>query len=134
MSNDAKSFVAFVVMVSGGMENGVKLDSVELLNMDGTWNCPMPPMPEARSGHTQSGRIACGGWDPAARKSCVTFFNGGEDWVKTHNLTQQRRYHSSWASPRGVMLMGGLSSVETTEILTGDGVTTPGFSLDYKNG
>ena len=99
--------------------------------MDGTWNCPMPAMPELRRGHTQTGRIACGGSDPAARKSCITFFNGGDDWVKTHNLTKKRQLHGAWASPRGVMLMGGYSSGTTTDILTEDGDTIPGFSLIY---
>ena len=127
-------------MVSGGVGdgknirgfNGITLDSVELLTMEGSWICQLPPMPEPRIRHTQSGRIICGGWDPAARKSCITFFSGGEDWVKTHNLTQDRRYHSAWESPQGVMLMGGLDHQTTTEILTGDGDTNPGFSLDYR--
>ena len=129
-------------MVSGGEGEGGYLDSVELLNMDGTWNCPMPAMPEPRSSHTQSGRIACGGHDPAVtrsrtrrRKECITFFNGGDDWVQTHNLTKRRRGHSAWASPQGVVLMAGIAGGDrkTTEILTGDGVTTPGFILDDDN-
>ena len=120
-------------MVSGGEGEGGYLDSVELLNMDGTWNCPMPAMPETRWGHTQTGPVACGGEGSAsAKKSCITFFSGGDDWVKTHNLSTGRWYHSSWASPRGVMLMGGPSSDTTSEILTEDGDTTPGFTLNYK--
>ena len=123
------------MLVSGGLakgELGKTLESVELLNMDGTWNCPMPPMPEPRYGHSQSGRIACGRWHTAASKSCVTFFSGGDDWVKTHNLSKGRWYHSSWVSPRGVMLMGGPSSDTTSDILTEDGDTIPGFTLHYK--
>ena len=122
------------MLVSGGLakgELGKTLESVELLNMDGTWNCPMPTMPEPRMGHTQTGPVACGGSGTAVRSSCVTFFSGGDDWVKTHNLTMKRQEHSAWASPRGVMLMGGYKS-KTTEILTDDGDTIPGFSLDYK--
>ena len=125
-------------MVSGGRREGEQgqgdkfLDSVELLNLDGTWICTMPQMPEARSGHTQSGPVICGGSGSATKKSCITFFSGGKDWVKTHNLTKERQWHSAWASPRGVMLMGGFDHKTTTEILTGDGDTNPGFSLDYR--
>ena len=121
-------------MVSGGKGNGgVVLDSVELLNMDGTWNCPMPTLPQPRYGHTQTGPVTCGGKEEPARTSCLTFTSGGSDWVKTHNLTGKGRWeHSSWASPRGVMLMGGYSSGTTTDILTEDGDTIPGFTLDYR--
>ena len=116
-------------MVSGGYGSRGKLNSVELLNMDGTWNCPMPPLPEPRSAHTQSGPVICGGY--VDKKSCVTFFSGDDNWVKTHNLSKDRRYHSAWASPRGVMLMGGRWAEKTTEILTEDGDTKPGLNLDY---
>ena len=132
---DNKAESISVVMVSGGHgkvgDTWGNLDSVELLNIDGTWNCPMPSMPEPRSCHTQSGPVICGGWDLASndRKSCVTFFSGDDNWVKTHNLTKDRRYHSAWASPRGVMLMGGRWAEKTTEILTEDGDTKPGFNV-----
>ena len=123
-------------MVSGGKGNGgVVLDSVELLNMDGTWNCPMPTLPQPRYGHTQTGPVTCGGKEEPARTSCLTFTSGGSDWVKTHKLTGKGRWeHFSWASPRGVMLMGGFarSSGTTTDILTEDGDTIPGFTLDYR--
>ena len=123
-----------LVLVTGGRGESGRLDSVELLNMDGTWNCPMPTMPEPRMGHTQTGPVACGGSGTAVRSSCVTFFSGGDDWVKTHNLTQDRRYHSAWASPRGVMLMGGFdhSSKTTTNILTENRDTIPSFTLDHE--
>ena len=133
-------------MVTGGQGDWAsgRLASVELLDMNGTWICPMPTMPKPRTDHTQTGPVICGGsgyFGSDARKSCITFFNGGDDWVKTHNLTQNRQYHSAWASHQGVMLMGGYgrNSIEserifgtTSEILTGDGDTIPGFTLDYR--
>ena len=127
-------------MVSGGQgEKGVG-SSVELLYMNGTWICPMPPMPERRYGHTQTGPVVCGGW-PNAGKTCITFFSGGEDWVKTHKLAKERYTHNVWASSRGVMLMGGFGrhwreeerTIGTsTEILSENGDTAPGFNLDYE--
>ena len=108
------------------------MESVELLNLDGTMNCPMPTMPEPRYGHTQSGRIICGGENSAVvRKSCVTFINGSVNWEKTHTLAKDRWRHSAWASPQGVILLGGWGDRDgkTTEILTEDGDTKPGFAL-----
>ena len=122
------------MLVTGGRGRGREvLDSVELLNMDGTLNCPMPSMPEPRFAHTQSGRIICGGENSAARKSCVTFINGSVNWEKTHTLAKTRYRHSAWASPQGVILIGGADGSDgkgkTTEILTEDGDTKPGFTL-----
>ena len=134
-----------VVIVSGG-EGGK--DSVELLNTDGTWNCPLPPMPSKRKDHSQSGLVACGGVSQfhaedsvkisnSTTTSCVTL---SSDWKKSHNLTEERTKHSAWASPRGIILIGGSEfekgkgvAKETTEILTEDGATTPGFSLGYNS-
>ena len=126
-------------MVSGGIGEGEQgrgfqyLDSVELLNMDGTWNCPMPTMPEARAGHTQTGTVVCGGdgWGGDGRKSCITFISGDVNWEKTHTLANERYYHSAWDSPQGVMLLGGRDSGTTSEILLENGDTDPGFNLDF---
>ena len=125
-------------MVTGGRgQRGVGLDSVELLNMDGTWICSMPPLPNARIQHSQTGTIVCGGRGsarvPEASKSCVTFSSDGDDWnwMLSHNLTKRRRNHGAWASPLGVMLIGTDNLMaESTEILTEDGDTIPGFTMD----
>ena len=124
------------------------LKSVELLNMDGTWNCPMPQLPVARFGHSQAGAVTCAGrdgsYEDTVQKSCVTL---SSDWEQTHTLSHARwgRWdHSTWRSPRGIVLMGGglypgwrghgdpLRYLTTTEILTQDGDTTPGFTLRYE--
>ena len=70
------------------------------------------------------------------RQTCDTFFSGGEDWVRTHTLSEERWNHGAWASPRGLMLMGSNHNnyEKTTEILTDDGKTTPGFSLNNRAG
>ena len=137
-----------LVLVTGGMSPGGDLDSVELLNMDGTWNCPMPPLPVPRFGHSQTGAVTCGGhkdgsYEVTVQKSCVTL---SSDWEQTHNLTARwgRWDHSAWRSPRGVVLMGGglypgwrgqgerIPYLTTTEILTQDGDTPPVFTLSYE--
>ena len=121
-----------LVLVTGGEGEGGDFNSTELLNMDGTWNCPMPAMPEPRFAHTQTGPIVCGGY--GGKKSCITFISGSVNWKKTHTLANNgRRWHSAWASPQGIVLIGGSSSrAETTsEILLENGDSNPGFSLDY---
>ena len=78
------------------------LKSVELLNMDGTWNCPMPQLPVARFGHSQAGAVTCAGrdgsYEDTVQKSCVTL---SSDWEQTHTLSHARwgRWdHSAWRS------------------------------------
>ena len=132
-----------VMVTGGGGPNAGRreaLDSVELLNMDGTWICPMPTLPYGRSDHTQSGAVICGGSGKyGVMANCTTL---SSEWEKTHTLAgswprlPDRQMHSFWASPRGIMLIGGghisdMSNSDTTEILTKDGDTIPGFSLDY---
>ena len=126
-----------LVLVTGGYGEGYsgRLDSTELLNMDGTWNCPMPPMPKPRNGHTQTGPIVCGGHHVSVKKSCITFISGDVNWKKSHTLAKGRSFHSAWDSPQGIRLLGGWDSSgserRTSEILLENGDTSPGFNLDY---
>ena len=117
-----------VLLVTGGYSTGSRT-SVELLSSDGTRLCSLPNLPAGRSQHSQTGLVACGGGfsRSSERKSCVTFAAGR--WKKTHTLGQKRYAHTSWASPRGVMIMGGRDSRRTTELLTDNGHTTPSFNL-----
>ena len=103
---------------------------MELLHGDGTPWCRLPELPQDRYYHTQTGLEACGGYDSPTVTTCVSFSGGS--WTPSHNLQQQRRLHSSWASPAGTVLMGGLYSPRTTELLdeaTVDSVMH--FSLRY---
>ena len=59
-------------MVTGGWNTaGERTTSVELLNLDGSRNCSLPPLPEARGWFTQTGLVACGG--TTTDNTCVTF-------------------------------------------------------------
>ena len=118
-----------LVLVTGGEGEGGDFNSTELLNMDGTWNCPMPAMPEPRFAHTQTGPIVCGGY--GGKKSCITFIRGSVNWKKTHTLARGRWWHSAWDSPQGIVLIGGSSAGTTSEILLESGDTSPAFNLDY---
>ena len=117
-----------VLLVTGGGGVGSS-KSVNLLYTNGSLLCSLPDLPDARNEHTQNGLVLCGGF--SNRKSCLTF-NAG-NWLETHTLEKQRRVHTSWSSPDGIMVIGGYDSeaYTATEILTDTGDTTPGFPLDY---
>ena len=46
-------------------------------------------------------------------------------------ITIIRHHHSSWASPSGVILLGGHVSPNTSERIQDDGTSTDSFSLEY---
>ena len=69
-------------MVTGGWNTaGERTTSVELLNLDGSRNCSLPPLPEARGWFTQTGLVACGG--TTTNNTCVSFSlrDGGDSAV-----------------------------------------------------
>ena len=115
-------------MVTGGTD-GFNGKSVELLATDGTKLCSLPNLPakKGRHWHSQTGLVTCGGGYSETHKSCVTFSAGR--WKKTHTLRQRRYAHTAWASPRGVLLMGGTHTSRLTDLLTDDGDTIPSFNL-----
>ena len=122
-----------VIIVSGGDGDAGARTSVELLHTNGSRLCSLPDLPYNRSSHSQTGLTACGGsGSSTANTTCHTLTNIGS-WEQSNNLAQGRRAHSAWASPQGLMLLGGVgSSAHTTsEILLESGDTSPGFSLDY---
>ena len=111
-------------MVTGGEKDGT---SVQLLSINGTRLCALPNLPgNSLYYHSQSGPLVCGG--NSMSQICVTFSSG--TWQQTHYLGQRREAHTAWASPRGVLLMGGRYSKTTTELLNDDGSTTASFNLD----
>ena len=122
-----------VVMVTGssswGGERPGARTSVELLSINGTRLCALPSLPENKFFHTLSGLVTCGGGQPpnTDQKSCFTFSGG--NWKKTHTLRQLRYGATSWASPRGVLIMGGTHQETTTELLNGAGASTASFNL-----
>ena len=126
------------MLVTGGLgaTPSVRM-SVELLSSNGTRLCSLPDLPGQRFYHSQSGLLTCGGgYSNSESKSCVTF-DGGR-WKKSHTLGQSRYGHAAWASPQGVLLIGGddgkgsKKSMKTTELLTDDGSTKPSFTLANK--
>ena len=121
-------FTHSAIIISGGVG---AWRSVEILRDNGSYWCALPGLPDDRLDHSQSGLMACGGGDDTMT-SCVTFSDGL--WIVSHHPLQNYiKEHSSWMSPHGVVLMGGVysDSQATTEILTDDGGSIPGFALKY---
>ena len=105
------------IIVSGG--DGIMDDkSVEVLHSDGTPWCSLPDLPEERSYHAQTGLLACGGVsnEKIWTTSCFKFSEG--KWKPSHKLKKERDSHSSWASPAGTVLMGGVD-VESSQNIIG---------------
>ena len=122
------------------MKNDGNIDiitSVEVILPSGR-SCRLPSLPEPRSGHTQSGLTACGGWggllvQNTTWHTCVKFAAGV--WKRSHTLAKSRWFHIAWQSPAGILLMGGNieSEHQTSELLSSTTSTTsPGFNFAKK--
>ena len=104
------------------------MKSVELLYTNGTRRCSLPDLPQNRHYPTQVGLVTCASTE--APKSCVTLSGGG--WKKSHTLKGNGYSQVGWASPQGVLLMGGtIGGGTVTELLLKNGHTKPGFRLKY---
>ena len=132
------------VLITGGRNTeGNGLKSVEIYLPASNTGCSLPELPEARSGHTQDGGLACGGsWvakmivDQHASnsiwKSCVKWTSGS--WTRSHSLIGERSCHVSWATASGVYLIGGYFSQlgpDSTELVKEDGSVEEGFQLKH---
>ena len=113
---------------SGG-SNSCSSCSVEIIQENGSYWCSLPNLPFGRWWHSQSGLVTCGGGSTESRTSCVTFSNG--QWRSSHTLQYLRYCHSTWSTKGGVVIMGGHSSDNTTEILNENGQSTPSFTLKH---
>ena len=82
-------------------------------------------LPDRRYGHSQVGLTLCGGGrDQETRGSCLTW-QETDGWVSSHLLQYSRIYHSTWLSPRGLVLLGS----NTAELLHSNGTASVLFYL-----
>ena len=120
--------ITVVIVTAGYGDTESVKTSVELLSSNGTRLCSLPNLPEKRHYLSQTGFVTCSG------NSCVTFSSGR--WKKTHiwDKSRSRVDHTAWASPNGVLLMGGMNAATqtTTELLNDNGGSTPSFTLKNK--
>merc|ERR1719204_2357989 len=73
----------------------------------------------------------CGGLYTLTKTTCLTLIDG--TWQTTTTLLEDRYYHSSWASPSGVILLGGRynPNLRTSGRIQEDGTSVSGFPLEY---
>jgi len=122
------------ILVTGGVGTST---SAEVLFTNGSSVCELPPLPDFKYSHTQSGLTACGGdnWPGSGSntsRSCIKFEAGS--WTTlTDNLVEERDDQSSWVTPDGdILLIGGFDSETTTEIVYQNGTSIRSFDLKYK--
>merc|ERR1711902_458916 len=123
------------LIISGGYPLDSAGISVEVFVPTTGQHCQLPSLPGGRrSDHSVNDRTICGGGVynvySASRRSCLTLNSNG-NWLETTSLLEQRYHHSSWASPSGLILMGGRGSKRTTEKIEADGTSTYSFELKY---
>merc|ERR1712045_649508 len=71
------------IIVSGGKNEKNDLNSVEVIRGDGA-TCLLPSLPLPRVEHSQSGLLACGGFNQNVMTTCTRLANGV--WTTSHNL------------------------------------------------
>ena len=103
------------IVLSGGYG---ALTSVEVIDPSTGQSCSLPSLPEERQSHTMDGLLICGGYRPSDT-TCLSFSSGG--WITSNTLVERRYRHTSWQTDKGVVLMGGIHSDTTSEIVPMDG-------------
>ena len=114
------------LLISGGYGPS---RSAELYLPQSGAQCELPEIGQDFAAHTADNLTLCGG--DFTRTSCVSLTEEG--WVTSSNLLQERYYHSSWASPSGLRLLGSavLANLKTTEVLLQNGTSQQSFTLQY---
>ena len=116
-------------MISGGYEAGAA-SSAEIFLPHSGLHCQLPEVTGQRfAAHTADNLTLCGG--DFTRTSCVSLTPQG--WLNTSHLVRDRFYHSAWASPSGLRLLGSavLANLKTTELLRPDGSSEDSFTLQH---
>ena len=115
------------LIITGGHGEDGPLSSVEAFVPGLTKSCFLPSLPVKTEGHTQDQLTLCGGLN--SQQTCYNFTEGS--WTKTVSLSEERRDHSSWRSPEGLILIGGEGegSDNSSELITDSGLSKPGFEF-----
>ena len=90
-------------------------------------------MTQSRCRHTQNDFLSCGD-DESDKNKCEVYTPQTGNWsIETYNLIESRYGHTSWSLDNGsVVLLGGWSSNNTTEILIQGVGTSRGFDLKHE--
>ena len=132
------------IAVSGG--DGDAGTTAEVFVPSTGQSCSLPTLPDDRWYHTMDSKYICGG--RYNQTSCIHLDAGNiiiysvivliyiicsGKWTISHNLLQNRYYHCSWETEHGLLLMGGVYSPTTSEIVPTDGGEGgPSFAMKYR--
>ena len=72
--------------------------------------CELPPLPDKRAEHVQSGNTLCGGYVSSTKRSCLQWSVQQGGWVTLPlTLTEERSGSSIWrVSQDSLVIMGGI--------------------------
>jgi len=123
------------ILITGGDSTDV---SAELFLPWQNSTCELPPLPDRRYYHVQSGNTLCGGgYYSSTKRSCVQWSVQQGGWVTLPlNLTEDRAGSSVWrvSQDNSLVIMGGddFGAKETSETVSSHGVSTrSSFYLKY---
>ena len=119
------------MLITGGI--GAEKSAEVFLPWQNT-TCELPPLPDKRVNHVQSGNLLCGGWFTPARRTCLKWSVQQGGWVTLPlNLTERRDGSSVWrVSQDSLVIMGGDGAEETSETVSSDGDSTRrSFNMKY---
>ena len=127
-------FLIFLALLVTGGNGDFTYNFPELLSTNGSFICELAVMSYSkRMYHSQDGQTVCGGFRRGGfSRNCIKFQSGS--WTNlTENLLFERHFHSSWETPNGdVLLIGGIGSPNTTEIVSlENGTSKRSFDLKY---
>merc|ERR1711862_113577 len=100
--------------------------------------CELPPLPDERARHVQSGNTLCGGsYYSSTRRNCIQWSVQQGGWVTLPLTLTEDRYDSSiWrvSQDNSLVIMGGLyGAEETSETVSSDRDSTrTSFKMKYK--
>ena len=127
------------ILITGGYRydmSGGNLSELFLPWLNTT--CELPPLPDQRYHHVQSGKTLCGGgWKPSTERSCLQWSVQQGEWVTLPLNLTERRYESSIlrvSQDNSLVIMGGgkASARETSETISSDrDSTSSSFKMEY---
>ena len=116
------------IIIAGGFGG---LADVEVFVPSTGLSCSLPALPDERYGHTMDSLLICGGYDYSTTDTTCLSFTSGQ-WITSHTLADERYHHSSWQTDQGLVLMGGIASPGTSEIVsTAGNHGGPSFAMQY---
>ena len=126
--------ISAAILITGGW---FTKESAELFTPLDNMTCELPPLPDRRYRHVQSGNMMCGGGYTGTERSCIRWSTEQGAWVTLPvNLGQEREYSSVWrvSQDQSLVIMGSYSGAarKTSETVSSDGVSTrPSFNMKY---